>query len=232
MLKRRSDRHQKITAELKTLWADPALRLQQVSSTEMALSACLRGESVVAVDDSKSDFTADSRYSQSSYVSSFSAYSTASDSSGTSTVSILSGASVHSRSSQAFSVEGLDHSLLSRGKETGPHPKKKSQVDGGASAADESLDRKSAKKKHKSTREKRGEGRTESRDVWGLRRELNLCDDLMRLTNISDLTATVCSLREALVLLSGEDAITGPVKCQLASSLQCEMNDYIMKVGF
>lgn len=220
MLKRRSTRHLEILSELKVLWVDPDQRLQQVSSTETALSACLRGESLTAIDDSKSDFTADSRYSHSSYVSNFSSFSTASDSSGTSSVSILSGASSQSKLSQAFSVEGLDHSLLSRGKEV-----RKPHNDEDTSA------KKAVKKKHKSTREKRGEGRTEAKDIWGLRRELNLCDDLMRLTNIADIVETVRDICDALIFLSGEDCGSSiPEKCQLASDLQNAMDQYISQV--
>ena len=212
MLTRRAKRHVELCTDLAELWVDPVLRLEQVSSTEASLLLCLSGDASAVgadtTDDSKSDFTSDTRYSLSSYVSNMSLHS---NTSGTSTVSILSGASDISVAS-AFSVEGLDHSILSRGKEI-VRTKKSGEE--------------KKKKKYKSNREKRGEGRTESRDVWGLRREVTLCDSLIRLANVSEVVASVVSLCDALIYVDGDRSDSGvSSNMTLASQLQEEMDRY------
>ena len=229
MLKKRSLRHVELVDELHLLWKDATLRLQQVSSTETGLSALLLGNETGDgdCDDARSEFTADTRYSHSSFVSNASFHSDRSlqsNTSGVSSVSVLSHTSSRSTFSKAstgdFSIEGLDHSLLSRG--TGDFSAKRREKD----------NKEKKKRRHKSSREKRGEGRSEAKDVWGLRNELTKCESLLKLSNVGGVIEAVTDLRDALLLLNSDEGGGTVSACiTLASQLQKEMDSYIQQIG-
>jgi hypothetical protein len=140
-------------------------------------------------------------------------------------MSIISRAAVSTASSSAqsngdFSIEGLDHGLLSRG--TGNSSRKKN------------LDGTKIKKqrKQKSLREKRGEGRSEGKDVWGLRNELSTCDDLIRLGNVAAVALEVINLCNALLLIDNGSGRSrwGSSYGSIACQLQNVMDKYVSQV--
>lgn len=205
--------HIDIVQELSTLWANPEERLQQVASTDTLLAAELLAPDKDASDvndDARSEFSA---MSYQSYASNLSRTSGISSKSGTSTVSILSNLSLSSSTSssssiagaskKSFSIKGIEHALLSRGTADTPAGLTKSEATG--------------KKQKKNERKKvKGEGR----DVWGLRRECLLCNDLWQLGNIKVAAVEVKGFVEALLLLAG------PGDFELACSLQLVMDQY------
>ena len=225
--KKRSNEHLALISELNVTWLDPANRLSLVASTEPALFAALNGEEFNQTDETKSEFTSGSSFSQSTYVSNMSIYSDSSQnsmmsaSSSVSVMSINSNRSNYSISSNSnFSIEGLDHSLLSRGL---ANPTRKMDTE-------KSSQKK--KKKGKSLREKRGEGRSESKDVWGLRKEYLACESLMRFSNIESLVATVDDLCNSLLFISEKvNSCKLSPSIILAAELQTELGNYIEKVS-
>ena len=227
---KRGKLHLELVTELsENVWKDRELRLQNVSTTEVTLAAILNGESEKTenVDDQGSEFTADTRYSQSSFVSNLSSQlsnsmmSAQSNASGLSTVSILSHntTSVCNTEDGDFSIKGLDHGLLSRG--TGDGSRKNVTLGG-------KKEKKEKKQRHRnSNRQQRGEGRSEGKDVWGLRNELNVCDKLLQLVNVRGVSRAVERLAQALLVLS-ENNVSNANDCALlASQLQEAMDEYV-----
>ncbi len=227
---KRGKSHLELVNELnENIWKNREQRLQHVSTTEATLAAILNGEAgkTENVDDQGSEFTADTRYSQSSFVSNLSSQlsnsmmSAQSNISGLSTVSILSHNSSSTRNTEdgEFSIKGLDHGLLSRG--TGDGTRKNVTLGG-------KKEKKEKKQRHRhSNRQQRGEGRSEGKDVWGLRNELNICDKLLGLANISGVCKSVARLCRALFILSDESG-PNPNDCKLtAFQLQKAMDEYV-----
>jgi hypothetical protein len=212
----RSARHRALVDELQALWNDPIARLTQVASTEPALVAEVRGaaggdghrgDGHGDVDDGKSEFTALSRAtttlshlsgatSRSRASASASAASASVRSTASSSITVLSNTSLTSgRASQrpsAFAIEGLDHTLLSRGEARGP---------GGSDLHG----RKEHPRKAKRRERKEARGSDGGRDVWGLRREAAVCRELWGLANVAAAAKGVRDLCDALLLLPPPD---------------------------
>ncbi len=200
-----------LVAELSVTWADPADRLQKVSTTDSLLLEELQGGSATDghVSDTASEYSAATQQSMMSYRS-----DARSLRSGTSTVSILSDISASAQSAAAsqapstsFSIQGLDHSLLSRGK-----------ANKQATATTRS---------YKRDQTERGQKRLEKsktrhgRDVWGLRRETAICDELVSFAYVSNVARSVRDTCDLLLILG-----TAEDHC-LASRLQSALNDYV-----
>ena len=214
----RSARQATLVTELSTLWAKPDTRLAQVASTEPTLVAELNGGHInpdgtvwrdKEGDDTKSEFSVISRQSGASYVSSASRSSVRSSAS--SSVSILSNMSVGSTggksvaSTSAFSIDGLDHSLLSRGTVKGP---------GGSDMGG----KKEPQRKYKRRQRKTGKGEG-GRDLWGLRREAAVCAELWSLAQVSSIARNAKDLCDALSLFSLGDAGDVSLACNLQASV-------------
>ena len=214
----RSERQAVLVAELSVLWADPHARLVQVASTEPTLVAELNGGHLnadgtvwkdVEGDDTKSEFSIVSRQSGASYVSTASRSSV--KSSASSSVSILSNLSIgssggkSSASTSAFSIDGLDHSLLSRGTAKGP---------GGSDLGG----KKEAPRKYKRRQRKtcKGEG---GRDLWGLRRESAVCAELWTLAQVSAIARSAKDLCDVLSLFALGDEGDITLACELQRSV-------------
>jgi hypothetical protein len=214
----RSERQAVLVAELSVLWADPHARLVQVASTEPTLVAELNGGHLnadgtvwkdVEGDDTKSEFSVVSRQSGASYVSTASRSSVRSSAS--SSVSILSNLSIGSSggkslaSTSAFSIDGLDHSLLSRGTAKGP---------GGSDIGG----KKEAPRKYKRRQRKtcKGEG---GRDLWGLRREAAVCAELWTLAQVSAIARSAKDLCDVLSLFALGDEGDISLACELQRSV-------------
>ena len=201
----RSARQLALVGELQTLWGDHAARLTQVAGTEPALLAELHGavggdpsrpDGLGDADDGKSEYTAASRSTALSNLSGATSRSRASASSAlssaSSSITVLSNTSLTSgRSSHrttAFAIEGLDHTLLSRGEARGP---------GGSDLQG----RKEHPRKAKRRERKAARGSDGGRDVWGLRREAAVCRELWGLANVAAAAKGVHDLCDALLLL-------------------------------
>ena len=214
----RSERQAILVAELSDLWMKPHARLLQVASSEPTLIAELNGGHLnadgtvwkdVEGDDTKSEFSIVSRQSGASYVSTASRSSVRSTAS--SSVSILSNLSVgssagkSSASTSAFSIDGLDHSLLSRGTAKGPGG---SEVGG----------KKEAPRKYKRRQRKtcKGEG---GRDLWGLRREAAVCAELWGLAQMSMIARGAKDLCDVLSLFALGDVGDNSLACELQRSV-------------
>ena len=221
----RSARQAVLVAELSVTWADANARLVQVASTEPTLVAELNGGTLNAdgtvwkdkdEDDSKSEFSISSRQSGASYVSTASRSSVRSSAS--SSVSILSNLSIGSTggrsvaSTSAFSIDGLDHSLLSRGTAKGP---------GGSDVGG----KREPLRKYKRRQRKVGKGEG-GRDLWGLRKEAAVCAELWSIAQVSAIAASAKDLCDVLSLITtGEsDDVT------LACAVQMGVDEYVKKL--
>ena len=225
VLPKRSERQALLVTELSALWADPAARLKQVASTEPTLVAELNGGHInpdgtvwkdKEGDDTKSEFSIVSRQSGASYISSASRSSVRSSAS--SSVSILSSISIGSAggrsaaSTSTFCIDGLDHSLLSRGTAKGIGG---SDLEGKAEAP-----RKYKRRQRKSCK---GEG---GRDLWGLRREAAVCAELWSLAQVSSIANSARDLCGALSLF----ALGGAGDIALACALQTSVDQYVKEL--
>jgi len=88
------------------------------------------------------------------------------------------------------------------------------------------------KKQKKKLEKKSGRQRGEGKDIWGLRRECLLCEELWKLGNIADLAMYVKEICDALLLLQSlsttHSANTQPNSdFSLAKLLQVTMADYV-----
>ena len=140
-------------------------------------------------------------------------------------LSLTPSSSSHRKSDAGdFSIEGLDHGLLSRG--AGDSSRKKN-ISLHKTNGKEKKDKK--RRKPKSEREKRGEGRSEGQDVWGIRAELNACTALMSLSNISAVSNTVADLCFALLLINNQGTSCGNLRSPLKAAclLQSRMDAYV-----
>jgi hypothetical protein len=172
-------------------------------------------ESEYPGDDNRSEFSAASNMSSASYLS---ASSAATSRSGASTVSVLSNLSLSSDSqrsgfsslekAKSFVIEGLDHTLLSRGSVEdqpthgkGKKPKKREF---------------SEKQLKKRDRKQRGSGP----DVCGLKNECALCQELWALGHsLKSFALEAADLCEALVVIGGHSKLEGMPSEFLDSSL-------------
>eukprot|EP01034_Spumella_vulgaris_P024576 gene24576-30941_t len=214
-----------LVTELSVIWKDPADRLQKVSTTDTALLDELNGvgnKDEAQTSDTASEYSAVTQQSMLSYRS-----DTRSIRSGTSTLSILSEMSQQSAQSAAaqsttpstsFSIEGLDHSLLSRGKAT----KDPYHVNAGKKHA----------RSYKRDQTERGQKRIEKsktrgagRDVWGLRREIAICDELLTFAFVGQVANSVRDLCELLLVLGSSEELS------LAAELQTAMNLYVKQLS-
>lgn len=213
----RAARQAVLVAELSVLWANPSLRLTQVASTEPTLVAELNGGTLNAdgtvwkdkdEDDTKSEFSVLSKQSGTSYRSTASRSSVRSTAS--SSVSILSNLSIGSSSGRTvastsvFSINGLDHSLLSRGSAAGPG----SEVDG----------KREPLRKYKRRQRKIGKGEG-GRDLWGLRKESSLCAELWTLAQVSTIARNGKNLCDVLSLFCHGDNNDISLACNLQKSI-------------
>ena len=190
----RSSRLPEIVSELGELWKNPVERMENVASTEADLQAELAekdgDEAKEDVNDTSSEFSAATKYSTSSLLS-----TTSSIRSGTSTVSILSdisdktSATSQSTSSTAFSIEGLEHSLLSRG--TANYSGENRNANGKVYKRDRTPRRQK--------RIERSKTKGNSKDVWGLRKEKELCLELWRYAQLKAIAKAVNDLCELLL---------------------------------
>ena len=213
----RAARQAVLVAELSVLWANPSLRLTQVASTEPTLIAELNGGTLNPdgtvwkdkdEDDTKSEFSILSKQSGNSYISTASRSSVRSTAS--SSVSILSNLSIGSSggrtvaSTSVFSINGLDHSLLSRGSAAGPG----SDVDG----------KREPLRKYKRRQRKIGKGEG-GRDLWGLRKESSLCAELWTLAQVSNIARNGKNLCDVLSLCCHGDNNDLSLACKLQKSI-------------
>jgi hypothetical protein len=233
-IERRKKRHTELVTDLNLLWGNAEERLQKVGETEPTMLAEIERAANEELygpedghDDNKSEFSLASFRSGASNLSNISyisASSAASAKSGTSTVSVLSNISLSqestmsSKKSEMFSIEGLDHSLLSRGnsrtvkKESDRHQRKKD------------------KKRYKF----RGEGP----DVCGLRREKALADEMWTMADFTGVARQARSLCDALLVLGGDmratvsgvggayEALSLNRDLQMACTLQATVDAY------
>eukprot|EP01036_Dinobryon_divergens_P032397 gene32397-41971_t len=151
--------------KLREVWKEPAVRLQQVTAADSDLQTLLAPSEEKDWSDTASEYSA---------VSFRSERSERSVGSGLSSVSVLSTASrsstssTYSSKSSVFSIEGLDHTLLSRGVAgTG-------QVGKDKRGKKEKDNPRRQKRKEKSRIKTAGSGR----DVCGLRSEGDYCNIL------------------------------------------------------
>lgn len=187
--------------------------MDNIASTEADLQAELQEKDDDAkddVNDNSSEFSAATKYSTSSLLS-----STSSIRSGTSTVSILSdisdktSASNQSVSSTAFSIEGLEHGLLSRGSANS------------YSGENRNANGKVYKRDRTPRRQKRIErSKTKgySKDVWGLRREKELCQELYKYAQLKSYSKAVNEL--CALLVSANTAEDHALATTLTSNMQ------------
>lgn len=184
-----------LVGEMRLLWADSEGRLQQVATTEGGLQRQLRVQ--YDGDDTRSELSGMTGHT---YASVQSVQSSQSKSSNTSSASSLWGGSQASQASQ-FSIGGIEHSLLSRG----------DSINRGPGAVSEQ------KRRKKKERRSKGSGK----DVWGTKREGDVCSELWVLSNIGTVATAVGELCEALVLINGNRYMT------IAADLQTIMNSFI-----
>ena len=228
---KRGKKHIELTTELnENVWKNGEQRLQNISTTEATLAAILSGDvaNTENIDDQSSEFTAETKYSQSSFVSNLSSQlsssmmSAQSNMSASSTVSILSHNSSATRNTENgdFSIKGIDHGLLSRG--AGDGTRKNVTLSGATKGKKEKKQR-----NRNSNRQKRGEGRSEGKDVWDLRNELDTCEKLLGMANVAGVCRSVLSLCQALLVLSeniGPNVNDGTL---IACQLQTAMDEYV-----
>jgi hypothetical protein len=188
-----------LVKELEGLWADPEARVKLVADTEPAAAEINRkreaADRETVADDNGSDFSYASRMSEQSQRS------------GMSTVSVLSNLSLSSAVTASsvsekseFSIEGMEHSLLSRGK-------------GGV------LDITGETTKQRKARirsERKNNGRQVPkgrRDPLGLKREEEVCRQLWELSvSIAAVVGVAADLCDALLVLGGSAAVAGVAK--------------------
>lgn len=198
--------YQRHTQHLTDLWKAPSERLDAMAAVDTTLSAALKAEAGEEeeeaggiaslarglVDDSLSEYSAATAYSQASVRSAVSAMSS-------STVSILSAVSDSKRSiaeekaaSTSFAIEGLDHSLLSRGK--------LSSYEENAQAYGKKVHKRDQSERRKK-RIERSKTKGYMKDVFGVKQELEACEELWKIaTNLPALTSLLTEL--CTVLLS------------------------------
>ena len=154
------------------------------------LLAELQGGTAEQTDDNQSEFSYNS-----SNISFVSKSSNVSKKSGMSSVSVLSNLSsvtatsnVSHKSKNNFSIQGIEHSLLSRG----------NSVDSGTPMPSQKGSNKYGKKEKRAEKKRiKGNGK----DIWGLKKEKQLTDELWLLSDISSVALTINDLNNVLLYL-------------------------------
>lgn len=204
----------KQTAQIAELWKAPAERLAAIALVDTTLSSALADEE--EIKDTASEFSAISSYSALSAISGMSALSSASAVTGMSsgsTVSILSAISDSKRSitdsrsvSTAFSIQGLDHALLSRG----------------TASTQEAPKYKRDQTERRKKRIERSKAKGYMKDVFGIKLEADACEELWKIVqNLTPLTALLCEL--STILLS----TCKPADRRLAGLVQDKMQELV-----
>lgn len=202
MLPKLAKRQAELVAELTLLWKDPTDRLTKVKESDPQSFLVSTGwregdDDGGAVDgqDTRSEFSAASNVSYVSFASNASSHQ-----SGTSTVSVLSNVSLSrgvpssAASNSAFSISGIEHSLLSRGKSERPNTAQLTKGGQVRKVSDKRQQRWDRKKSH----------RQFGSDPMNLKTELTICEELWSLAHFDVLATETVHLCEALVLLSGK----------------------------
>ncbi len=218
-LEARLKKQNEIIEKLRVLWTDGAARLAAISNVDPSLSNLLQGLSIDgAVEDSASEYGGGmSVYSNMSLVSNVS--DTSSVISATSTVSMLSSQSMESngltlldttnsklkRDKKSFAITGIEHSLLSRGDKT--------DSDSVVPETNENV-------KHAKRRENRRTKQEGGKDIWGLKKEGQMCKDLYGMGDVSTVATTISDISEVCLLLGNIDDFI------LAGKLQESMDSY------
>lgn len=233
LLDRHGARQKILVEELRALWADPAERMKKISEIEPVLKEELSSDKpadsfAADVDDSKSEFSQVSYRSTASYLSRSSA---ASSRSGVSVVSVLSNVSLAASStggfdnksqsgsekSKTFSIQGLEHSLLSRGSAN-------SSGGGGSGAGGKKTRRDNERSKRKRERKPQGFGP----DLYGITRETAICDELASNCDIFNVAKEAAEICECLLVISGESRSEGSIPQTLLGNLELatQIQDY------
>lgn len=224
ILEERGSKQKELVKELASLWQNPQERLNQVSSTDTLLLNHLT-EKTVNIDDSGSEYSAVTVESSASNISSSSRSSRIS---WMSSISILSDLSAASKSSDAtkysktesnFAIEGLDHTLLSRGNVSKSQQRKDKKTVSNAGERDPKRYGKKEKREHK--RKVRGEGK----DIWGIKREGQVCTELWLLADIASVAKTVMDLCDVLLLLFPNEELSSNART-IVIRLQRAMDSY------
>eukprot|EP01038_Epipyxis_sp_PR26KG_P009194 gene9194-12400_t len=225
----------KLISEIKEMWENPLDRLDKMSAVDNDLLGDLIGQEAFLnkqrqlsgeeENDNKSEFSQISKYSNVSY------RSTASRSSvmtGTSTLSILSTSSSQSALSQAssFSIEGLEHSLLSKGKaSSGPISGNKSRTGQTKKAYKRDQSDKRIKKKEKSRLRA-------VKDSFNIAHECQLCEELYEY--ILQLPSSINKIKSINQLLLHHTGTTNTSQyesdCILMTRLQSSFDYYIESI--
>ena len=195
----RNKRIPRLVEELQELWTDVDERLRIVTESDIELRNMAENvDFSQANDDCQSEFSAASQFSLVSAASARSGTSSVSVLSNLMNASVLSDASASNKS--VFSIEGLDHSLLSRGKED-------KYAQGGVGKSSRSGRKAYDEKRERKKERKRGRGL--GRDPLGLITETDLCEELLGYANLSRVVRAVEELSDCLLLLgSPADVMT------------------------
>lgn len=210
-----------LVTALNALWSAPD-RLQKVAEAEPTLQSELLklkcNDDDEVLDDDKSDISMASGRTADSFISRASGMTVAST--GSSTVSLLStmsaasvasAASVSKQSTSSFSIEGLEHSLLSRG-----------------SVQPWDLDKNGKPRKETDRQQKRSQKkriRGDPKDLLGVRLEGEQAAELWGCGQTRALAKAVGDLSSVLLLLGGSGD-SGRTDLELACNLQAAMDTY------
>lgn len=213
-------RYEKLVKELNELWANPQERLEKVAQQDDQLKHTLEGGGGNEGDgkdmDTASEYSAVSQMSRASnlsFVSNQSGNRSVSGYSATA-VSILSQLSLSSSSSsttgsqksgkRGFAIDGVEHAVLSRGGHSS------------GSGKQEPTDRQKRKKERKEAKL--------GRDAAGLRKEVDMCDELATIGDLAMTVSLIVDICEALLLLNTSKDM------ELIQQLHKCMNEFIGKV--
>lgn len=209
MLQQQKNRLPVLFTLLKELWTDPEKRIEAAAANDVSLQRALKAEMIeedyqqqkeMLASDTASEFSSATRHSLFSLQSGGSALSVLSARSSTSTTV---GASSVAGSSSAFSIEGIDHALLSRGRAMDPSQVPLSTGSNNKKNRGEKkqamLDRQQIRKQRSEERQRQTEPR--EKDPLGLKKEAAACDELYSIVaSLPTVTATVQELCTALAM--------------------------------
>jgi hypothetical protein len=201
--------------------------MEQIATTDNELLFELRGG--IYVEDGKlgDDTSEFSAVTHQSYVSYRSDRSTISQRSNSTSMSTVSNSSSNSSVSKSFSIEGLDHSLLSRGNNIESSGNGRGK---GSRSKKEKDNLRRKKRKEKSNNKTAGSGR----DEWGLFKENEMCEELISLALVfySSIQETT-SLFDVLLLGYGKANVDREMAIRLQQGLEefsTEMNKHLSLV--
>ena len=208
-LKNRISRHKALVSSVEAIWKDPEARLKAVSQVDPLLGGELSEQAYEPEEtDNRSEYSAVSQLSRSSNYS---------FRSGTSAVSILSDLVVSSTVSEMsdttkFSIEGLDHTLLSRGTNV-------------SKALPGKFRRKEAYTEKRERKQERKRGGKSGKDVAGLKAEADTCIELWRFAQIGAVSAYIQELSDALLVIGTQSDFV------LIKSIQQAMDEYVEQIA-